>query len=230
VIQVNGWVIGYIEQLYLQRGFEIDALMELAWFPLQLENWKRLLVKTGLNADELMAIDVAFEFSAVTCYKPERLYEEFAAHMSKRPRAVREHQESKASDSLGWRPCGTCGGIGAIIAPIHQTKDGVTRAGTSTFRCDCPNSIRYSSIPMASPDMMQWSREQERLQDRRTANWYADLGGDVTRDSEEHLLSLARKYMQKPGREMFKSVCKAMGEQAKKEVSHVDSLAILDTW
>lgn len=197
MITVNDWVIDYIDKIYERRGFNLAEITSSTWFPLQVEGWKRLVVKTGINADKNMADDIAFEFAAIPCYKAERVYEEFAVFVSKRPRSVRVHQEQKHMDSLVWKPCGICGGLGVLIVPVTRTKGGQTINMASTFRCECANSLKYLGVEQASPEMMTWGRKQERIADERHAEWIRLQGGDITRDSETRLLTIARNALRK---------------------------------
>jgi len=197
MITVNDWVIDYIDKIYERRGFDMAEITSSSWFALQVEGWKRLVVKTGINSDKNMADDIAFEFAAIACYKPERVYEEFAEFVAKRPRSIRVHQEQKHMDSLEWKPCGICGGLGVLIVPVTCTKNNQVTERTSTYRCECTNSLKYLGIDQASPEMIFWGRQQERIADEKHAEWIKLLGGDITRDSEKKLLSIARAALRK---------------------------------
>lgn len=230
MITVNDWVIDYIDKIYERRGFNMAEITSTTWFELQVEGWKRLVVKTGINSDKNMADDIAFEFAAIACYKPERVYEEFAEFVSKRPRSVRVHQEQKHMDSLKWKPCGICGGLGVLIVPVTCTKGGKTTSMTSTFRCECINSLKYLGVEQASPEMMTWGRQQERIADEKHANWIKLQGGDITRDSESQLLSIARNTL----RNYKNSILSISNATVKKSVAiqekPYDQMEALNSW
>ena len=122
-IQVNSWVYDYIEQLFVNRGYdpgdeEVEKVINA-----QQDNWNRFMVQKGLNKDEVLARDVAYEFSQKKLVTgAAKIFEQFAEFVASRPRAISDNETKNQNDLQheGFEKCEVCEGKGAVSVPVFE--------------------------------------------------------------------------------------------------------------
>ena len=198
-IKVETWVATYVQQLFIQRGYDPNADdAAAAVFDAQWDNWKRLIVKTGLNNDRGMADDVAFEFSSKRVVGgAARIYETFADFVCGRPQPVREFQEARDHSK---EDCDTCGNIGVIMVE--------TARGQHAYGCRCMNAIKYAGIPKATPDQLAQAWREQREEADRLRTWAMDRGMDYDGNLDDFRANF-RRWFESAGtaKAMFAKAC-----------------------
>lgn len=171
-IKVNNWCGEYVRQLFINRGYDpvgdekVADLIANQW-----EHWKRLLVKSGLNADRGLADEVAFGF-AIKVVKggPGRLLEAFAEFVLGRPQEVREAEQKQASED--HEDCEICERLGLVrFERVWVNSDGVEQVSGRSYRCRCRNSKKYPALPIATPQMLQEAINTVRRERDSAYNW-----------------------------------------------------------
>ncbi|CAB5207056.1 hypothetical protein UFOVP184_20 [uncultured Caudovirales phage] len=184
-VTVNDWVAEYVTQLFVNRGYDPSAdeaaenIVATQW-----PNWKRLIVKTGLNSDRQLAEDVAFEFASKRVQGgAARIYEFFADYVSGRPQPIREYQEER---NLAGEDCDTCGNLGVIMAE--------TSRGQCAFGCRCMNAMKYAGIPKASDDQLRSAWQDRRREADRLRSWALERGIEVDGTIEDFRADFRRWF------------------------------------
>ena len=198
MIYVNGWVKDYVNALFKSRGYDPEKEEVFETIENQWENWKRLMVQSGLNADKGVAEDVAYEFSTKRVMGgASRIFEHFADYVLSKPKKVREFEAAKYTVRENVQ-CDICEGRGVVMIPVTCTaKDGIERTEKRGYKCECEASIPYSSITMASPDMLDLACKEVRLRDQELSAWSAANGLDES-DPAEYRRQWARMFSAKP--------------------------------
>lgn len=184
MITVNDWVKPYVESLFKRRGYnpekeEVFDIVEEQW-----TDWKRLVVQSGLNSDKNLADDVAYEFSTKRVVGGAgRIFEHFADFVLGKPKQVREFIEDKYRVKSNVK-CQNCDGRGVVIVPITQTVDGEDRTSNRAFKCECEASVAYSSLQMASPQMLEWAKRKIGEDNQRLYEWSRINGLDESNPAE----------------------------------------------
>lgn len=184
MIQVNGWAQDYVNLLFKNRGFdpekeEVFEVIETQW-----ENWKRLLVQSGLNADKSLADDVAYEFSTKRVIGgAPRIFEHFADFVLGKPKQVREFEAAKYTVRENVR-CDFCDGRGVVMIPMTRERDGITQTHDKAFKCECEASMPYSSLILASAEMLEFARRSIKARNRELSTWAEANGLDESRPAE----------------------------------------------
>lgn len=217
-VTVNGWVREYVFQLFVNRGYQQDDDETLAIVDAQWQNWKRLMVKHGLNADQGLAEEIAFEFGCkMVKGGAGRIFEHFAEFVAGRPRPVRE-KEFQVQRPAGVY-CPDCEDRGYIGVPmIAKSGQKVDR----THRCHCLAGVKYAAFPEATPEMLDRVLQEREAENRRLGQWCLDRGIPVGPDAE--FRRGFRKWVDAQGgmTSIFKPV------SAKKPV--VNEEAVLASW
>ena len=184
-ITVNAWVNDYVYRLFQDRGFraneEITDLVEDQW-----SNWKRLMVKSGLNADQAMADDVAFEFSTKRVMGgANRIYEHFADFVLGKPAIVTTVHE-RETDKYKPRQvaCNYCDGRGVVMVPMERYRDDELRRDLRAFKCACEASAPYAGITPATEEMLAWAKKELGIQRQRLYEWSRQFGLDESNPAE----------------------------------------------
>ncbi|CAB5237964.1 hypothetical protein UFOVP142_48 [uncultured Caudovirales phage] len=176
-IQVNDWVVEYVVNLFLAKGYNMQSEEMQGLLTLQINDWKRFMVKSGLNADSFLADEVAFEFR---CKKIEggagRLFEQFASFVNSRPKTLREKEYSDQVQSQS-QTCDVCGAKGWLDVN-HVRRDGEIRRVTR--RCVCLSGMKYASLQQASPDEIRSAFEDDRRELWKVEQWLRERDIDTT--------------------------------------------------
>ena len=198
MIHVNGWVKDYVNSLFKSRGYdpekeEVFDVIENQW-----DNWKRLMVQSGLNADKGVAEDVAYEFSTKRVMGgASRIFEHFADYVLSKPKKVREFESAKYVIRENVR-CDICEGRGVVMIPVKEiTRAGLERTEERGYKCECEAAIPYSSIPAASPEMLGFACREVRRRDQELAGWSAANGLDES-DPVEYRRQWAQLFSARP--------------------------------
>lgn len=126
-IQVNSWVNEYVRGIFIIRGYDPSEEDTNKVFELQYDNWKRLMVKSGLNKDETLANEVAFEFSCKRLTgNVGKVFEQFAEFVNSRPRAVIANEVAHQHDfkQAGLEACDVCESFGMVSIPMMEDGNG----------------------------------------------------------------------------------------------------------
>jgi len=121
-IRLNPWVTPYIEQILLNRGYDVESADNRPIFEAQRPYWSRLMVSSGLNADENMATEVAVEFA----YKKltggfAKVFEQFAEFVKSKPRPIADSDFAKGLMACeSFEECDICLGKGVEIIPNFE--------------------------------------------------------------------------------------------------------------
>ena len=125
-IQLSPWVAEYIRELLLNRGYDCGSAENRPIFDSQWNNWSRLMVSSGLNADEHMATEVAVEFAFKKLTGGfAKVFEQFAEFMRSRPKAITDSDFAKGVISCKtFVECDICLGGGAESIPVFEEGEG----------------------------------------------------------------------------------------------------------
>ena len=139
-IQVNSWVGEYVRGIFINRGYDPSDVETEKLIDVQYDNWKRLMVKSGMNKDESLAHEVAFEFSCKRLTGGVgKVFEQFAEFVNARPRAVVANEVAHQHDlkQAGLEACDVCEGFGVVSIPMMEEGNG------GLFLADLDDGKRY---------------------------------------------------------------------------------------
>lgn len=183
-IEVREWVGGFIESLYEFRGWRIESDEVASLLDRQGESWRRLMVQSGLNADQVRAEEVAFEFGKVKVIGGAgRLFESFASFLRQNPKLGERAVNSPSALPPAF--CEDCDNRGYLDVPMisMKTKERYTRA----HKCSCLHGVKYAGLPAAMPEMIE---EVWRLRGQETSRlgiWLKERNIPVGPDDEFRL-------------------------------------------
>lgn len=181
-IVVNSFVRSYVEQIFVNKGYdpvldeEVSKTFEAQW-----DHWKRFMVQSGLNADELLADDVAYEFATKRLVGgAARIFEHFAEFYKNRPKAVaaREFETQKCYES---ETCQYCDGIGCVSVPVEYKGQTSNRS----CACVCNNALKYAGVPVATGEMLRYVLQKQRQREVDLRMWCEARGLDMFGDLAE---------------------------------------------
>lgn len=199
-IVVNSFVRHYVEQVFINKGYdpvldeEVSKTFEAQW-----DHWKRFMVQSGLNADERLADDVAYEFATKRLVGgAARIFEHFAEFHRNRPKAVaeREFAVQKVYES---ESCQYCDGFGCVSVPV-EFKGKTSRR---SHACVCSNALKYAGVPVATSDMLRYVLREQRQREEHLRMWCEARGLDMFGDLAE-FNAKAKSYRDSLG-ELFRS-------------------------
>ena len=211
-IVVNLFVRHYVEQIFVNKGYDPVLDEEVAkTFEAQWDHWKRFMVQSGLNADELLAENVAYEFATKRLVGGSaRIFEHFAEFVKNRPKAVADH-EFATQKGYESEECQYCEGIGAVVLPVVHKDVTSDRA----FACVCNNALKFSGVPTANSVALRYVLRRQREQEERLRMWCEARGLDMYGDLAEYNVK-AKAYRDSLG-SLFKSAKSEDLDKADKE-------------
>ncbi len=178
-IDVKEWVRDYVLSLYKSKGYDPANVAVAKIIEDSRNDWRRFMVKSGLNADQFLADEVAFEFR---CKKliggAGHLFENFADFVNSRPRAVREVEFQQQTTQV---ECDICCGKG------YEYVEGVSRTGEvkeTPFRCTCFHGTKYASLNPMTPAMQNWVLQNRQAQSMTAERWCRDRGIETSSRSK----------------------------------------------
>lgn len=181
-IVVNSFVRGFVEQVFINKGYdpvldeEVSKTFEAQW-----DHWKRFMVQSGLNADERLADDVAYEFATKRLVGgAARIFEHFAEFHRNRPKAVaeREFAVQKVYES---ESCQYCDGLGCVSVPVEYKG----KTSNRSHACVCGNALKYAGVPVATGEMLRYVLRQQRQREENLRAWCEARGLDMFGDLAE---------------------------------------------
>ena len=221
-ITVNGWVRQFIFQLFINRGYSPDDEAVQPLLDSQWDHWKRLMVKSGLNADQLLAEEIAFEFNC-KAFKggAGRIFEHFAEFIAGRPKPVREKEYVQHITGIFCQDCEDRGYVGV---PMVSVKTGISTE--KIHRCHCLNGVKYAAFPMATPQILDDVARYREQESKRLNQWLIDRGIPVGPDAE--FRKGFRRWVDAQGglTGIFKPVCQAL----KSKPAAVNEEEVLANW
>jgi hypothetical protein len=198
-VTVNDWVNDYVTTIFLNRGFDpVDDKSVAALIDSQWDNWKRLMVKSGLNADRTLADDTAFEFASKRVTGGAAgIFPAFSALATGLPTPEIVPESNRAYDK---EDCDTCGNVGVIMV--------ATARGQVSFGCKCMNAIKYAGIPKATPDQLAQAWREQREEADRLRTWAMDRGMDYDGNLDDFRANF-RRWFESAGttKAMFAKAC-----------------------
>jgi hypothetical protein len=211
-IVVNSFVRGYVEQIFINKGYdpvldeEISKTFEAQW-----DHWKRFMVQAGLNADEHFAENVAYEFATKRLVGgAARIFEHFADFVRNRPKAVAQHE---IANQKGYESeeCQYCDGIGCVSVPVEYKEQTSNRS----FACVCNNALKYAGVQVANSEMLRYVLQKQRQREQHLLMWCEARGLDMFGDLAEYNAK-AKSYRDSLG-ELFKSARPEDMDKAERE-------------
>lgn len=166
-ITVNDWVNDYVTLIFMNRGFDpssdkaVTALIDSQW-----DNWKRLMVKSGLNSDRVLADNTAFDFASKRVTGGAAgIFPAFSALVTGLPTPEDTPITNRYYDK---EDCDICGNAGVVMV--------ATNRGKCAFGCQCMNAIKYAGTPKASDAQLDQSLRERRMELDRLRTWAFDRG------------------------------------------------------
>lgn len=172
-LEVEVWVKDFVFALFAKRGYvdsESKAVVNAQW-----DNWKRLMIESGLAQNKKAADEAAWEFAFSEIKGGKgKIFEAFASFLAKKPSSVREMEESRQQVPQGFS-CRVCDGMGVVMREVVRTSDG--RLKNAAFACTCDiGRLRYGGLQMIDSDIADEIRAGQKKEFALACNWLEERG------------------------------------------------------
>lgn len=172
-LEVEEWVKDFVFALFAKRGYvdsESKAVVNAQW-----DNWKRLMIESGLAQNKKAADEAAWEFAFSEIKGGKgKIFEAFASFLAKKPSSVREMEEARQQVPQGFS-CRVCDGMGVVMREVVRTSDG--RLKNAAFACTCDiGRLRYGGLQMIDSDIADEIRAGQKKEFALACNWLEERG------------------------------------------------------
>lgn len=170
---VDDWVQDYVFALFAKRGYvdnETRAVVKAQW-----DNWKRLMIETGLAQNRKAADETAWDFAFVEIKGGKgKIFEAFASFIDKKPSTIREMEEARQQVPQGFT-CRVCEGLGVVMREVVRQSDG--RIKNAAFACTCDvGRLKYGGLQMIDSDIADEIRASSKKEFAQACSWLEERG------------------------------------------------------